>query len=58
MGKGDLKKMEAGAMDISGKGLTMGGMICGIIASVLLVLGILFYAGIFALIGIGAATGP
>lgn len=56
MGRGDLNKMKVGAMDPSGKGLTQGGMICGIIATVLMVLGILFYVLIFVVVGIGAAA--
>jgi hypothetical protein len=46
MGSSDLREMDAGRMDPSGRGLTQAGKICGIISVVLLivttVLGILF----------------
>ncbi len=35
MGNGDLKQMDAGTMDSSGRSNTSGGKICGIIATVL-----------------------
>ena len=35
MGKSDLAKIEAGQMNPEGKGLTMAGMICGIICCVM-----------------------
>ncbi len=38
LGKADIAKMDAGRMDPSGRGNTQAGMICGIIATVLLVL--------------------
>lgn len=40
MGKGDLEKMDQGTMDPSGRDLTKAGMICGIIGTILLVLGL------------------
>ncbi len=42
MGNGDLKQMDSGAMDPSGRSLTNAGRICGMIATILLGLGILF----------------
>ncbi|MDQ7014492.1 MAG: DUF4190 domain-containing protein [Planctomycetota bacterium] len=57
MGNGDLKKMKAGVMDAEGKGLTTGGMICGIISSALLVLGVVFYVVILAVFAMSAAAG-
>lgn len=39
MGSGDLKQMDAGQMDASGRGLTNAGKICGIIATILLAIG-------------------
>lgn len=59
MGKGDMAKMDAGAMDPSGRGLTQAGTICGIIGTVLfglqLVIGVLWV--VFAvIIGVGAAA--
>jgi hypothetical protein len=47
MGSSDLKEMSAGNMDPSGRGNTNAGRICGIIATVLmaigLVVGVLFF---------------
>jgi len=40
MGKGDLTKMAAGTMDPANRGVTKGGMICGIIGTVLMVIGV------------------
>lgn len=52
MGNGDLAKMRDGTMDPSGAGITNAGRILGIIATVLLLLGIavwvLMFAGILA----------
>lgn len=56
MGQGDLKKMKMGLIDPEGKGLTMAGMICGIISSVLLIVGVIFYVLVFLVLGIGAAA--
>jgi hypothetical protein len=39
MGASDLREIREGKMDPSGRGLTQGGMILGIIASVILILG-------------------
>ena len=41
MGSGDLKQMDAGAMDPSGRSLTNAGRICGMIGTILLVLAVL-----------------
>ncbi len=41
MGSGDLKQMDAGAMDPSGRSATNAGRICGIIATALLAVGVL-----------------
>jgi hypothetical protein len=57
MGSGDLKKMRSGGMDPEGKGLTMGGMICGIVSTVLLILLVLFYALILLIFGAAAIFG-
>jgi hypothetical protein len=40
MGKTDLKEMDAGRMDPTGKGLTQAGMILGIIGTILIALSI------------------
>jgi hypothetical protein len=37
MGSGDLKEMDAGTMDPSGRGATQAGKICGIIATILMI---------------------
>lgn len=62
MGQSDLNRMKVGTMDPEGRGLTMAGMICGIISSVLLVLGfvigILWLIIVFAVLGGAAAAGP
>jgi hypothetical protein len=49
MGSKDLKEMAAGTMDPSGRSLTSGGRICGIIASILMIIG--------AIVGVLAAAG-
>jgi hypothetical protein len=35
LGQGDLKRMHAGVMDPSGRGLTLSGVICGIVGAIL-----------------------
>ncbi|MST00297.1 MAG: DUF4190 domain-containing protein [Pedosphaera sp.] len=49
MANGDLKQMDAGTMDASGRSNTNAGKICGIIGTVLFALGILFWGGLFLL---------
>jgi hypothetical protein len=56
MGNGDLKEMDAGLMDPSGRGITTGGRICGIIATILMILGVLIMIAIFGLSILGAAA--
>ena len=41
MGSKDMRKMNAGKMDPSGKGNTQGGLICGIIGTILSLMGLL-----------------
>lgn len=48
MGAGDLKEMDAGTMDPSGRGTTNAGKICGIIGTILLILGLVIFGIIFA----------
>jgi len=52
MGSGDLKQMDAGTMDPGGRGNTQAGKICGIIGTILMIIGlcigILFFAIGFA----------
>ena len=57
MGNGDLKQMDAGTMDSSGRSSTNGGKICGIIVTVLSVLGILVYGAIFFFAMVAGAAG-
>jgi hypothetical protein len=56
MGNGDLKEMDAGTMDPSGRGSTSAGRICGIIASILMILGVIAMIAFFALGVVGAAA--
>jgi hypothetical protein len=61
MARTDMAKMDAGQMDPEGRGTTQAGMICGIIATVLLVLQLIvvcgYFAVVFAVIGGAAAAG-
>ena len=57
MGSTDLKEMDAGTMDPSGRGQTQAGKICGIIATVLLIVGLVAFVLLFALGMVGAMTG-
>jgi hypothetical protein len=54
MGSGDLKEMDAGTMDPSGRGNTQAGKIRGIIGTVLLIIGLCIGA-LFFMIGLAAA---
>jgi hypothetical protein len=53
MGNADLKEMDAGTMDASGRGNTNAGRICGIIGTILFAIGII--VGILVLF-VGAAA--
>ena len=55
MGSGDLKQMDAGAMDPAGRSTTQAGKICGMIATILLILGVIIGA-LFLLFGFAAAV--
>jgi hypothetical protein len=55
LGSGDLKQIDAGQMDPDGRGLTNAGRICGMIATILLVLGIVVGIVLAALGVLGAA---
>ena len=57
MGNGDLKEMDAGAMDPSGRSTTNAGRICGIIATILLGIGIVVCILVFGLGILGAVAG-
>lgn len=56
MGGGDLKLMDAGAMDPSGRSLTNAGRICGIISCVLTALTVLGFIVFLGLGLLGAAA--
>jgi len=56
MGNKDLREMDAGVMDPSGRSLTNGGRICGIIGIVLLALSIIAVVLMLALGVLGAAA--
>ncbi len=55
MGNADLKDMEAGTMDPAGRSNTNAGRICGIIGTVLLIIGVVGSLVILVLGGVGAA---
>ena len=57
MGNNDLKEMDAGAMDPSGRGVTQAGKICGMIASILMIIGAVIGVLVVVLGAIGAAAG-
>jgi len=48
MGKNDLREIDAGMMDPAGRGLTLAGMILGIVSVGLTVLGVLVWLLIVA----------
>ena len=56
MGSADLKDMDAGTMDPSGRGQTQAGKICGMIACILMILGVVLVIALFALGVLGAAA--
>jgi len=49
MGNGDLKQMDAGTMDPTGRSVTNAGRICGIIGTILLELGALIWIALITL---------
>lgn len=49
MGNADLREMDAGTMDPSGRGNTSAGRICGIISVVLAAIGLVVYVALMAL---------
>lgn len=56
MGGNDLKQIDAGQMDPAGRGLTNAGRICGIVATILLIIGILVSVLLVALGVFGAVA--
>lgn len=61
MGNADLKAMNAGTMDPSGRGMTQAGRIIGIVGTILgaigFILGIIWLIFVFVVIGGAAAAG-
>lgn len=57
MGNNDLKEMDAGTMDPSGRSNTNAGKICGIIATVLMAISLIGSILLIALFGLGALAG-
>ena len=53
---GDLKEMDSGMMDPSGRSTTNGGRICGMIATILMAIGALIGIALVALGVLGAAA--
>jgi hypothetical protein len=56
MGNGDLKEINAGAMDPSGRSNTNAGRICGIIGTILMVVQVLAAIAFFAIFGFAALS--
>ena len=56
MGNGDLKEMDAGTMDPSGRSTTNGGRICGMIATILMIIGLVIMGLVFGLGLIGTVA--
>jgi len=56
MGSGDLKEMDAGAMDPSGRSVTVAGKVCGIIGTILFCVVVLAAIAFFALFGFAALS--
>ena len=54
LGNGDLKEMDAGTMDPSGRSTTNAGKICGMIATILMIVGLVVVFFVFGLGLLGA----
>lgn len=57
MGNNDIREMDAGQMDPAGRSTTNAGRICGMIASILLIIGVIVFVAMMALGILGAAAG-
>ena len=57
MGSGDLKAIDAGTMDPSGRSSTNAGRICGMIGTILFGLQVVFIIALFGLGFVGALSG-
>lgn len=55
MGNKDMAEIDAGRMDPTGRGMTQAGKICGIVGTVLVVLGVGLWV-LMMIVGIGAAA--
>jgi hypothetical protein len=51
LGSWDLREIRAGRMDPEGEGMTRAGQVCGIVASLILLLGTLFFCFLFMVDG-------
>ena len=56
MGNSDLREIDAGAMDPSGRGLTNAGRILGMIATILTILGVVIVVALLILGILGGAA--
>ncbi len=56
MGSSDLKEMDAGIMDPSGRGNTQAGKICGMITTILMLVGLCIGFVVLALMILGGAA--
>jgi hypothetical protein len=52
MGGNDLKEMDAGTMDPAGRGNTQAGKICGMIATILMIIGLVIGILMVAFVGV------
>jgi amino acid transporter len=57
MGNTDLREMDSGLMDPSGRDSTNAGRICGIIGTILMILIIIFFVVVLSFIGFAGAMG-
>ena len=55
LGSNDLKEMDAGTMDSTGRGMTNAGKICGIIGTILMIIGLIVGVLCFLIFGMAAA---
>ena len=57
MGNNDLREMDAGRMDPSGRGITQAGKICGMISVILICLGVAIWLVMVLVFGAAALSG-
>ena len=55
MGNNDLREMDAGTMDPSGRGLTQAGKTCGMVSAILVIVGLGIWLLVALFVGAGAA---